>query len=70
MSTTLRSDWNESENRKKQPHKSIKVKQREKFLPYSDAKLSEVADVYWIYAMRKKESIQRQRPEVENAHIC
>ncbi len=35
-------------------HGSIKAKQRELSLPYSDAKPSEITDVYWIYAMRKK----------------
>jgi len=35
-------------------HESIKAKQREISMPYSDAKPSEVTDIYWIYAMRKK----------------
>jgi hypothetical protein len=35
-------------------HESIKAKQREISLLYSDAKPSEVTDVPWIYAIRKK----------------
>lgn len=33
-------------------HESIKMRQREASLPYSDAKPSEVTDVYWVYAKR------------------
>jgi hypothetical protein len=33
---------------------SLKKMQREVSLPYSNAKPSEVTDVYWIYAKRKK----------------
>lgn len=40
--------------KKKQSHESIKAKQREISLPYSDAKPTDVTDVYWIYAIRKK----------------
>lgn len=35
-------------------HELIKVGQRRTALPYSDAKPSEVTDVYWIYAVRQK----------------
>ena len=35
-------------------HESIKAKQREISLPYSEAKPSEVSDVYWIYAKRER----------------
>jgi hypothetical protein len=35
-------------------HKSIKTKQREISLPYSECKPSEVTTAYWIYAMRKE----------------
>jgi hypothetical protein len=35
-------------------HETIKAKQREFYLPYSNAKPSEVSDVYWIYTIRKK----------------
>ncbi len=35
-------------------HKSIKAKQKGISVHYSDPKPSEVTDVYWIYAMRKK----------------
>ena len=35
-------------------HESIKLMQREVSLPYSDAKPSEVTDVYWIYAKRRE----------------
>jgi len=39
---------------KKQSHESIKAKQREISSPYSDAKPSEVTDVYWLFAERKQ----------------
>jgi nitrogen regulatory protein PII len=35
-------------------HESIKAKQREISLPYSERKPSEVTNVYWIYAERRK----------------
>ena len=35
-------------------HKSMIMKQREAYSPYSDANPSEVTDVYWIYARRTK----------------
>ena len=35
-------------------HESLKKTQREISLPYSDAKPSEVTNVYWIYAKREK----------------
>ncbi len=35
-------------------HETLKKVQREKFSPHSDAKPSEVTDVYWIYAIRKR----------------
>ena len=35
-------------------HESIKAKQREISLPYSECKPSEVTDVYWIHAKREK----------------
>jgi len=47
---------------KKQSQESTKVKKREKFLPYSDAKPSEVIDVYWIYAMRKMGKYPKSTP--------
>lgn len=34
-------------------HESVKTRQREISLPYSDAKPSEVTGVYWIYAVRR-----------------
>jgi hypothetical protein len=40
--------------KKKQSHEIIKARQREISLPYSNAKPSEVTDVYWIYAVRRK----------------
>lgn len=43
-------------------HESLKKMQREISLPYSDAKPSEVTDVYWIYAMRKKGKYPRSTP--------
>jgi len=47
---------------KKQSHESIKAIQREISLPYSDAKPSEVTDVYWVYAMRKKGKYPKPTP--------
>ena len=35
-------------------HESIKAKQRERSLPHSEAKPSEVTNVYWIYAKRER----------------
>lgn len=35
-------------------HESIKMTQREASLPHSDAKPSEITEVYWIYAERRK----------------
>lgn len=35
-------------------HESLKKKQRETSLPYSDSRPSEVSEVYWIYAVRRK----------------
>ena len=35
-------------------HEAIKAQQRKFSLPYSSAKPSEVTNVYWIYAIRKK----------------
>lgn len=35
-------------------HELIKARQREISLPFANAKPSEVAEVYWIYAIRKK----------------
>jgi len=35
-------------------HGSIKMTQREASLPHSDAKPSEITEVYWIYAERRK----------------
>jgi hypothetical protein len=35
-------------------HGAIRAKQREVYLPYTDAKPTEVTDVYWISARRKK----------------
>jgi hypothetical protein len=35
-------------------HEALKRMQREISSPYSDAKPSEVTDVYWLYAMREK----------------
>ncbi len=35
-------------------HELIKARQRMISLPYADAKPSEVTEVYWIYAIRKK----------------
>ncbi len=40
--------------KKANTHEFIKVKQRGISLPYSEAKPSEVTDVYWIYAGRKR----------------
>jgi len=40
--------------RKNHSHKLIKARQRKISLPYSDAKPSEVTEVYWIYSIRKK----------------
>ena len=39
---------------KKKSHESIKGRQREVSLPYSDANPSEITDVYWIYAKKEK----------------
>jgi hypothetical protein len=36
-------------------HELIKARQRRISLPFADAKPSEVTEVYWIYAIRKKE---------------
>ena len=47
---------------KQQPHELIKAKQREISLPYSDAKPSEVTDVYWIYAVRKRGKYPKATP--------
>ncbi len=47
---------------KQQPHELFKAKQREISLPYSDAKPSEVTDVYWIYAIRKREKYSKATP--------
>ncbi len=47
---------------KQQPHELIKAKQREISLPYSDAKPSEVTDVYWIYAERKRGKYPKATP--------
>ncbi|MCW7075225.1 MAG: DUF1917 domain-containing protein [Candidatus Methanospirare jalkutatii] len=58
---------------KQQPHELIKAKQSEKHeeeaeifsLPdsdYSDAKPSEVTDVYWIYAERKRGKYPKATP--------
>ena len=46
----------------KQSHKFIKAKQREISSPYSDAKPSEVTDVYWIYAIRKMGKYPKPTP--------
>jgi len=35
-------------------HELIKARQRKTSLPYSDAKPSEVTEVYWIYSIRRK----------------
>lgn len=35
-------------------HNSIKARQKEKSSDYSDANPSEVTEIYWIYAERKK----------------
>lgn len=43
-----------TKKKKTNTHESIKITQREISSPYSEAKPSEVTDVYWIYAMRKK----------------
>ena len=48
--------------KEKQFHESIKTMQREKSLPYSDAKPSEVTEVYWIYASRKKGEYPNSTP--------
>lgn len=40
--------------REKQSHESIKMRQREIFLPYSDTRPFKVTDVYWIYAKRER----------------
>ena len=47
---------------KKDKHELIKMKQREISLPYSDAKPTEVTDVYWIYATRKKGKYPKPTP--------
>ncbi len=47
---------------KQQLHELIKAKQREISLPYSDVKPSEVTDVYWIYAIRKREKYSKATP--------
>jgi hypothetical protein len=39
---------------KNHSHELIKARQRKISLPYSDAKPSEVTEVYWIYSIRKK----------------
>jgi len=43
-------------------HESIKAKQIEISLPYSECKPSEVTDVYWIYARRKKGKYLKSTP--------
>ncbi|MGD0071943.1 MAG: hypothetical protein ABSB71_10345 [Candidatus Bathyarchaeia archaeon] len=47
-------------------HELIKARQRRISLLFADAKPSEVTEVYWIYAIRKKETIRSQQPEAEN----
>lgn len=48
--------------KKKQSHEFIKAKQREISLPYSESNPSEVTDVYWIYAERKKGKYPKSTP--------
>ena len=45
-----------------QPHELFKAKQKEISLPYSDVKPSEVTDVYWIYAVRKRGKYPKATP--------
>ena len=42
-----------TKKKKADAQESIKITLRGISLPYSDAKPSEVIDVYWIYAMKK-----------------
>jgi len=43
-------------------HEFIKTKQKGVSFPYSEAKPSEVTDVYWIYAVRKKGKYPKPTP--------
>lgn len=49
-------------NKERPSHELIKKMQRRKSLPYSDAKPSEVIEVYWIYAIRKKGKYPKPTP--------
>lgn len=60
-----------TKRKKADAHESIKITQREISLPYSDAKPSEVTDVYWIYAMRKEGKISKVNVQKRKmAYIC
>ena len=51
-----------TKKKKADAQESIKITLRGISSPYSDAKPSEVTDVYWIYAMRKKEKYPNSTP--------
>lgn len=48
--------------KERRSHESIKKMQRKIALPFSDAKPSEVTEVYWIYAIRKKGQYPKSTP--------
>ncbi len=51
-----------TKRKKADAQESIKITLRDVSSPYSDAKPSEVTDVYWIYAMRKKGKYPKSTP--------
>ena len=50
------------DKKNKRSSKSVKAKQRKISSPYSNAKPSEVTDIYWIYATRKKGKYPKPTP--------